>query len=528
MRQVWRYLQWGLLAMLAASLLACDKASSPGSSQDAAAPDASWPVFRILAGSELKDMVPLLQQFGQQNKVNIQLEYSGTLDAVDQLQEQPDRYDAVWVSHGKYMQLIPEARQLIAQSEKTMYSRVVLGVKPDVAARLGWKSGQVGWRDVIAASEQGKFRFAMSNPTSSNTGFVALVGLATELSGKADALQVSDVPSEQLKALFKGQSLASGSSGLLAEKLASNPAAADGMVNYESVIKGMAARGVPLQVILPKEGVITADYPLMLLKSSKQAATYKALLAWLRSTETQKQIATTTQRTPLVGGDEGDVVVNELPFPGSRAVVDAILRGYLDNYSRPVSTFILFDHSGSMSRDDRIGIARKALLTLVQDDNTVTGRFATLREREQLFLLPFSHVTDPMQSYEMGKAQEANRAVMQQFAQNVDYLQAGGGTAIYDTLIKAYPEALKLAKSGERNVAIILLTDGENADGSEFSDFQQQLQQWGGTKVPVYPILFGESDEGEMSQLASLTGGQTFDARKTPLSKVFKKIRANQ
>ncbi|QDQ27128.1 VWA domain-containing protein [Chitinimonas arctica] len=493
--------------------------------RDPAAEQNDLPTFRILAGSELKDMEPLLKEFGQANQVNIKLEYSGTLDAVDTLQGGTN-HDAAWVSHGKYLQLVPAVKQQIVQSEKTMYSRVVLGLKPEAATRLGWSSGQVGWREVIAASEAGKFRFAMTNPTGSNTGFVALVGLAAELSGKGDALRVEDVPTRKLTALFKGQSLSSGSSGDLADRWLASPELADGMVNYESVIRGMAARGLPLTVIVPREGVITADYPLILLKKSQQAPLYQKLVAWLRQPDTQKRIAEQTRRAPLAGSDD-DQVVNELPFPASQAVVDAILRGFLDEYAKPISTYLIYDHSGSM-RGDRIQAARQAIIALTGSDGTASGRFATLRAREKLTLAPFSSGPDPLQEFVLGEDSKANAQLLQQVAAAVGQIDADGGTAIYDTLAGIYPQALAEKKQERRNVAIILLTDGKNTEGRDFEDFAGQVQVSSNTRVPIFPIIFGDADAAEMQQLAKMTGGQTFDARTTPLVQVLKKIRTYQ
>jgi Ca-activated chloride channel family protein len=46
--------------------------------------------------------------------------------------------------------------------------------------------------------------------------------------------------------------------------------------------------------------------------------------------------------------------------------------------------------------------------------------------------------------------------------------------------------------------------------------------------IPVFWVLFGEANEAALKDLAQLTGGRVFDARKTPLYSVFKDIRAYQ
>lgn len=510
----------GFLLVLLLPLVACDKRTEAPNG----ATEAPQQVLKVLAGSELKDMEPLLRTYANQSGVQVKLDYIGTLDAVDRLQEAHD-YDAVWVSHNKYLLLVDAIKSQIAQSEKTMYSRVVLGVKPEVAQRLGWQSGKMSWKAVVQAAQTGQFRFAMTNPTGSNTGFVALVGLATELSGKGDALTVADIPSKELVALFRGQRLTAGSSGVLADKFLQNPQTVDGMVNYESVIKSMAAKGLALTVLVPKEGVITADYPLMLMKKSSKAPQYQALLKWLRDPATQTEIAKQTQRTPLTGGAD-DTVVNELPFPGNIAVVDALLKGFMDEYTRPITTYLVLDHSGSM-RGDRIEDMRQAVIALAQGDGSSSGRFASLRARETLVLAPFSTTPDPVTAITLGSDVEQNKTILQKVVAQVNDIRADGGTAIYDTLSQVYELASIEQQREVSAVAIILLTDGENTNGRDFNEFAAQLQR-SKIKVPIYPIVFGEANPNEMQQLAVLSGGQLQDARQTSLAKVFKKIRSNQ
>lgn len=517
-----------LAALLAALLLALGLAGcepSPQRTPDPPRPPQPRTEFRILAGSELRDMAELVQEFGRTQGVDVQFSYGGTLDAVDALAG-GHRHDAVWVSHGKYLQLVPEVKAQIRASEKTMYSRVVLGVKPQKARELGWKSGRVSWRDVIAAARDGRFRYAMTNPTGSNTGFVALVGLAAELSGKGDALEVGDIRPEPLKALFAAQSFTSGSSGDLAERLRADPSRADGMINYESVIRGLAADGLPLEVIVPKEGVITADYPLMLLARSEQAGFYGRLVEFLRSAPTQARIAQTTHRTPLSGSDDG-AVVNELPFPASLAVVDAILRGYLDDYSQPAKSHFVLDVSGSM-RGERLAAMKAAMRQLTQPGAAGSGRFAVFRAREEITVTPFSNLVLDRFETRLDGSPAANAEKLARLGERIDALQADGGTAIYSALAQAYPRAQREMKAEDSTVSIVLLTDGENRHGMPPEEFAAFVRAHGEPRVPVFAILFGEASESRMGELAQLTRGGVFDARRTPLPQVMKLIRTYQ
>lgn len=512
-----------LFVMTLVVMTACSPQGSNGTTSSA-----QGPAFRILAGSELKDVAPLVVAFGQSQGVTVQFEYTGSLDAVDTLGN-AHNFDAVWVSHGKYLQLVPQVMSQMKASEKTMYSRVVLGVKPEKARELGWnlaKANQVSWHDVLAAVKAGKLRLAVTNPAGSNTGFVTLVGVASELSGKGDALEEKDIPTAALKDLFSGVTLTSGSSGDLADKFKADTSRADAIVNYEASIAQLQKSGVSLEVVIPKEGVITADYPLMLLKQSGQQAFYDKLIAYVRSDAAQQSIARDTFRTPLAGDGSG-VVVNELPFPNSVKVVDALLRSFMDEYSRPASSFFVLDTSGSMN-GERISDLKNAMYTLAQGDGSVSGRFAAFRAREHIFVTSFSNVVQPTQSFELSTDAAQNRQLLNTLAQRVNGLSADGGTAIYDALMSVYQKAQAEMRSGKRNASIVLLTDGDNNTGMRFEEFAARVADLGTPRVPVYAILYGEGNVQEMNDLASRTGGKTFDARTMKLKSVMKTIRAYQ
>jgi Ca-activated chloride channel family protein len=518
MRKIIQFVLVG--TMMLAALVGCVKKEVAGE-VSTVAPN----TFRILAGSELKDVADTVVAFGKSQGVAVQFVYSGSLDAVDKLSESHS-YDAVWLSHGKYLQLLPAVKTQIKASEKTMFSRVVLGVKPEVMQALGWKSGKTTWREIISAAKAGKFKFAMTNPAGSNTGFVSLLGVASELSGKGDALEEQDIPAAKLKELFIGQSMTAGSSGVLAEQFVAKPAQADGIINYESVIRSIAQKGVALEVLIPKEGVITADYPLMLLARSKQQAFYAALVAHLRSDAVQKQIASETYRTPLAG-DGSDAIINELPFPGSVKVVDALLGGFLGQYSKPATSYFLLDTSGSM-RDDRIAEMRRAMQTLAAGDGSVSGRFATFRQREHVKVTTFSHVVSPARDYQLTNDVAKNKATLAGFSAHIEGLQAEGGTAIYDALLSVYEQAQADLMAGDRTVSLVLLSDGESQHGAKLREFLDLVKSHGQPVVPVFAILYGESSVADMDVLAKTTGGRVFDARTMSLKQVMKAIRSYQ
>lgn len=123
----------------------------------------------------------------------------------------------------------------------------------------------------------------MTNATSSNTGMSALFAVASALAGKTEDLTAQDVDEKTLKAFLSGQKLTAGSSGWLADAYLADPAAIDAMVNYEAVILRLNER-LPaadrLLPIYPRDGMISADYPLMLLDEARREPYNRLVAAW--------------------------------------------------------------------------------------------------------------------------------------------------------------------------------------------------------------------------------------------------------
>jgi Ca-activated chloride channel homolog len=149
----------------------------------------------------------------------------------------------------------------------------------------------------------------------------------------------------------------------------------------------------PLELIYPRDGIITADYPLLLLDPSKRAA-YERVVAYLRGAATQRRLMAVTARRPVVPEVPPDSrfprrVLVELPFPSSLEVVNDLVLAYLNRLRRPAHAIFVLDLSGSMS-GDRIADLRRALENLTGADSSLSGQFARFRERERITMITFS------------------------------------------------------------------------------------------------------------------------------------------
>ncbi|MER8088062.1 VWA domain-containing protein [Streptomyces sp. NPDC058316] len=521
-----------LLAVAALGPLAACSASdggpSGGPTKDDGAPRPG--TLRVLASSELSDMKPLLDQARKATGITVRPTWTGTLDAVELLGsgKADGAYDAVWLSSNDYLRLHPDAARRITSETPLMASPVALGVRPAAVQRLGWKPSDVTWSQVHRAVAEGRLTYGMTDPARSNSGFSALVSVASGLSGAQSALTDADVrgASGKLKEFFAGQRLTSGSSGWLATAYARR-GTVDALINYESVLLSLNRdRRTGLTVIRPRDGVVTADYPLSTLSAAAPEAkdSVRALTAYFRTPAVQRQLTRQTFRRPVVPSVRPAAPLaaearRELPFPGSRSVADGLLHSYENKLRRPSRTVYVLDTSGSM-KGERLRQLKAAL----------TGLTGDFREREEVTLLPFgssvkqvrTHTVDPADPQRGLAAIEADTAA----------LTASGETAIYSSLRSAYEHLGDGSKSAFTSV--VLMTDGENTAGATADGFTSYYRSLPAARqaTAVFPVVFGDSDRGELDRIATLTGGRLFDATKDQgpgsLDGAFEEIRGYQ
>jgi len=490
----------------------------------------------VLGGSELKDLVPLISDIKAKTGYQLAFKYTGSLDGAQSIADGTDKSDLAWFSTGNYLSLLVGKSGRIIAQQPIMLSPVVIGVKHSVATSLGWSgSSNVTWADIATAAKAGKFHFGMTNPAASNSGFVALVGVASAFSS-GGALDSGSINVDKLKDFFSGQVLTAGSSGFLADSYVRQQDSLDGMINYESVLLEYNAGGKlhdQLDLVFPKDGIITANYPLMLLNPAKRDA-YDKVVAYLRSADLQNKIMTTTDRRPSIPDVQPDSrftrqLLVELPFPSNLNVVDNLIFAYLDQIRPPAHTYFLLDVSGSME-GDRLNAVKKTFDNLTGADQTITGRFARFRQREEITILPFSSSVSDDRTFTINDV-SANSPDLKAVRDYVDHLQSGGATAIYDALIRAYEDAAAAKSSDpDRFYSIVLMTDGENNRGNDANGFQNYYKQLSVSvkAIPTFAIIFGEASPQDLTSIANLTGGQAFDSRNVSLAQVFKVIRGYQ
>lgn len=548
---------WGAICAVAL-LVACDRPAPAGEAAvGASSGDATAPVFEVLATSDLKDAQALEGMALKATGVNLKFRFGGTMESTEAVLTGRAGAHAAWFANAKYLLSDAQGQSRVRLQEKIMYSPIAVGVSESTARALGWDrpevAAKVTWKTITQAAGDGRLHFALSNPATSNQGFMALMGVVAAAADKSEALDARDVDRRSIATFLKGYRLAGDNSTYLSEKFIQGQGPRlNAFINYESWLLSLNASGQlreKLVLVYPREGVSTADYPFMLLDDTRRDD-YLKLVAWLKGPQAQTWLAEKTLRRPthaevaaqLAGTLPGGLLV-ELPFSPDRQLADGLISAYLNEFRKPIASTFVLDVSGSMDRERRLERLVEALHYVAGDDASLTGRIARLTERERVWLLPFSSQPGEPRAFEIPSARAPARGVavgtdsdakLQAMTAVRDFasqLRASGGTALYDSVLKALELMAEQKKlHPDFQYSVVGFTDGENTDGRDFEAFKRDHARLSedARAIPVFMVLFGDAREAELQALVQVTGGRVFDARRASLYSVFKDIRAYQ
>ncbi len=527
-----------MLFGIAASLISgCDRnRAAPAVDEDQARQDDA---VVILASEDLRNLAYL--QPGMEAAIGhkIRIEYSRVTDMVDRVNasDASQKFDLVWPTSHIFLQDLAPGR--IVSSDSIARSPLVLGLKHERAAELGWDKRAPTWGEImqVARREEG-LNLGMANPAGSEVGLLELLSTAAVFSGKRDALDVADLDAPKLKNLYAAARLLGGGGVWLNDVYSKEEDRLDGIITYESSVLALNAQpdalDDPLAVVHIRDGSIHADFPLMLVNPARRGD-YDKLVAWLRSKPVQADIMEKTFRrpvnsqvplTPVLAHDRPELLV----VPSKPATLEPIISAFGDRVRQPAHSYFLLDVSGSMAEGDRINELKSALGVLIGSNSaTLAGRLARIPQREKLDMLSFDSKLETEVSLDFAPQNYA--AAAEQFKQYVDGLAPKGGTATYDALQAAYMRALKdRKKQPGYGAVIVLISDGHNASGQGFEAFRDWLQALPDTSqdIRVFPVLFGDVEDREMKEVAALTHGRVFDSTGIGLDRSLERVRAYQ
>jgi len=480
-------------------------------------------------------MRPLLDELRRDTGIELVMDYRGTVDATNALNPPGYQHDMAWLSTDRYFELKLKQSGFTGErpiSTRFMHSPLAIGVKPKIAQLLqsSIKDQHLSWADLADLSAMGVVRFGMADPQHAGSALAALVGVATAAAGTGAALREQDIACDRLRGFFAGRTLTAETSRQLAEAYERNQDAADALINYESVLLSLNASGKlrePLEILYPRDGIILADYPMLLLDRTKRDS-YETVVDWLTTERTQRKIMEQTLRRPLnnqVSRDPRfpDFSTNTLYFPERKETVDRLVTEYAKPELRnPSHVIFLLDFSGSM-KGARIAELRSAFAGLSGSDTSTLGKFVRFHKGEQFTIMRFGgRILDKREFVISGPSDlDAIR----------DYIAADQfdqSTGVWSALDAAYETAESVLRDRpDQPVTIVLMTDGKSNTGITLRQFllRHESRRPAARTVPTFAIHFGQADPGELDRVARATGGHMVDGNASSLSEAFKEIR---
>ena len=260
--------------------------------------------LRIISSSENEDLENVIKNYAESENINVEIEYAGTLDIMEKLNS-GEEYDAVWASNSIWLYMLNSSIKT-ANSKSTSTNPVVFAVRESKAKELGFVGKDIYTKDIVDSIKAGNLKFSMANPTQTNSGATAYLGLLYTLAGNPEVLKEEDLQNDELKesliSLFSGLERSSGSEDFLEEMFLNG--SYEAVVTYESSIininKKLQETGEEtLYVLYPIDGVSISDSPFAYINNGNEEKeeAFLKIQKYILSDEGQKELAATGRRT---------------------------------------------------------------------------------------------------------------------------------------------------------------------------------------------------------------------------------------
>ncbi len=530
-----------LVLALGIFLVSCDLFRDSGSEADVVFEGRrANATIRIVSGSENRVLEPIIEEFTKNNPVTIEMTYMGSLEIMRLLQGDVLPYDAVWPASSLWVSVGDEQHR-VKHLESTSTTPVIFGIKESVAQRLGFVDRDVYVRDLLTAIRNGELTFTMTSATQSNSGASAYIGFIYALLGSPDQLSVEALHDErfqsEMRDFLAGVERSSGSSDWLKDLYLQGDY--DAMVNYEALIISAnqeleRENREVMHAVYPVDGMMMANSPLGFVSNNgesgrdeaKQEEAFLRFQDYLLSDAAQEEIQRSGRRTGIGSVDPKNLdvfrkdwgidterVISTINMPRQEVLFEA-LNLYQSSFKKPGLNVYVLDYSGSMEGDGHEQLVA-ALAEIMIEENAARNFLQPSMTEENVFI-PFSTSFRPPESVTGGGA------AMETLYESLRDIPAGGGTALYEAVLRAldYVAAEDLSYYSP---SIIIMSDGQPNGAMSFGDLEQRYRELG-IDVPIFSILFGSASKGEMEEIAALTRARVFDGRED-LTAAFRSVR---
>ncbi len=491
--------------------------------------------FNLISSSENEILDSDIKAFAKKNGIDLNITYADTLDIMSKLNS-GEKYDAVWSANSIWISRVRNNIS-ISESKSMSINPVIFAIKKSKAQALGFVNRDVRTKDILEAISNKQLKFSMSNPTKTNSGAVAYVGIISTLAGNPDVLTLKMLDNPQLKekmiTFFTGLERTSGDEDYLEELFLNGDYEA--VVSYESSIininkKLEKEKKEILYAIYPVDGVSISDSVLAYIdnQNEKKKEEFNKIQDYFLNGDGQKILENYGRRTWYGGttdnapknifnpdwGIDTTKLISPIKYP-SDDVINKALQMYQEELRKPIHVVFCLDYSGSMrgtggGYDQLVEAMEYILSSKAKDDNI------QFTKKDKIDILPFRSDVEEAWSTNDGSKTDG-------ILEEIKSHKPSGGTAIYSASIKALQMLMK-EDTNKYNVSVILMTDGEaNEKNNSYYDLSQFYRE-NNLKIPIFSIMFGYSVDRELKEIANLTNGKVFDGR-TDLAEAFREVR---
>ena len=490
-------------------------------------------VFKLISSSENEVFDSEIKKFAKDNNIDINIEYADTLDIIDKL-NQGILYDSVWVSNSIWLYRIDSSKVNVINSKSTSITPITFAIKKSKAEELGFIGKDVYMRDILDTIKSGKLKFSMSNPTKTDSGASAYLGILATLAGNPEVLTSEMLDDEnlkvELKSFFEGIERTSGDDDFLEEMFINGDY--DAVISYESSIININKKlenknKEVLYAIYPVDGVSISDSPLAYIdnKDDTKKDFFNKLQEYILSNKGQKILEKYARRTWYGGtttkadksifnpkwGIDTTKYISPSKYP-STSVIKKALALYQEELRRPMHIVFCLDYSGSMYGDGYNELVKA--MDYILDAEKAKRDLVQFSSKDKIDVIAFeSKVHSPWSSSDGTDTEE--------ILNKIRITEPYGGTALYDAAVSAL-ELLDKEDQNKYGTAIILMTDGRGNVGN-YRDVEKVFKKIK-KDIPIYSITFGDADELQLNELAKLTNGKVFDGKEN-LILAFKEVR---
>ena len=472
----------------------------------------------------------MITKFARKKAFDISITYADNLDIVDKLNA-GEKYDAIWASNSIWMDMLDSTKVSTSDSKSTSVTPIVIGIKKSKVEELGLKDKQVKMKDILSLIKNGKLKFSMANPVTTNSGASSYLNILSTLAGNPDVLTLNHLKDsklqEDLKDFFTGLVRTSGDEDFLNKSFVDGDY--DAAITYESSIininKQLQGLGKEtLYAIYPVDGVSICDSPFVYVNNhnDKKKKIFLELQSFVLSEDGQETLLNLGRRTWYGGitdkapsdifnkswGIDTTKYISPIKYPSEQVIKEALLL-YQTKLRKPVHVVFCLDYSGSMYGEGLSSLI--SAMDYIFSDQAKKSLIQFSSE-DKIDVIAFGSNVNLLGSSKGDKTQD--------LLDKIKEYELDGATSLYPAATRAIE--LLQNESNSYNSSVILMTDGEGNVGS-FNTLKNEYKK-NNKEIPIYSITFGDADVEQLDLMANLSNGKVFDG-KTDLVKAFKTVR---